>query len=289
MPQYFAFDPHPRAPAPPPPPRSCDSQFHVFGPPERYPVRAGAAYEMPSATIETALALHRTLGIERGVIVQATTYGADHQVVLDALAAGGPNYRGCANAVVLSECDDAYLAKLHDAGVRGARFSRQGLGITLAPEVMARSLARVKELGWYAKFQPEPTGIVDNLPVLRKLDIPVVIDHMARPDPQAGADDPNIAAVVELLRMGNFWVMLSLPEKISKAGAPWDDVVPIAQTYIAAAPKRVIWGSDWPHPVSVKQPPNEGDLMELLYRFAPDAEALAHILVDNPAELFGFE
>jgi len=289
MPQYFAFDPQPRAPHPLPPPHSCDSQFHVFGPPERYPVRAGAAYEMPSATIETALALHRTLGIERGVIVQATTYGADHQVVLDGLATAGPNYRGCANAVVLSECDDAYIAKLHDAGVRGARFSRQGLGITLAPEVMERSLARVKELGWYAKLQPEPNGILDNLPLLRKLDIPVVIDHMARPDPQAGAGDPNLAAVIELLRMGNFWVMLSLSEKISKAGPPWDDVVPIAQTYIAAAPKRVIWGSDWPHPVSVKQPPNEGDLMELLYRYAPDAAALQRILVDNPAELFGFD
>src|SRR5437016_5586055 len=125
MAQYFPPVDNPRAPNPLPPPNTCDSQFHVFGSPERYRVRPGAAYEMPSATIERALAMHRTLGITRGVIVQATTYGADHTIVLDGLAAAGSNYRGCANAAVLTERDDAYIARLHDAGVRGARFTRQ--------------------------------------------------------------------------------------------------------------------------------------------------------------------
>ena len=41
------------------------------------------------ATIDAALKMHRALGIERGVIVQATTYGADHSVVLDALEQNG--------------------------------------------------------------------------------------------------------------------------------------------------------------------------------------------------------
>jgi hypothetical protein len=39
----------------------------------------------------------------------------------------------------------------------------------------------------------------------------------------------------------------------------------------------------------VKQPPNEGDLLELLYRFAPDLATRKKILVDNPAQLFGFD
>jgi 2-pyrone-4,6-dicarboxylate lactonase len=84
---------------------------------------------MPTATWEAALRVHKALGIERGIIVQTTTYGADHSVVLDALAAMGPSYRGCGNALVFAEADEVYLAKLHDAGVRGARFSfRQELG-----------------------------------------------------------------------------------------------------------------------------------------------------------------
>ncbi|MEN3291035.1 MAG: 2-pyrone-4,6-dicarboxylate lactonase [Burkholderiales bacterium] len=289
MSNYLPFDPNPRAPRTPVPPKSCDSQFHVFGPSDRYPVRPGAAYEMPTATIDVALRMHKTLGIERGVIVQATTYGADHQVVLDGLAAAGPNYRGCANAVVLAERDDAYIAKLHDAGVRGARFTRQSLGIKIAQADFERAIARVKELGWYAKFQPETNGLIDQVDLFDKLDIPVLIDHMGRPDLAAGLKDPSLAILLELLKRGNFWVMLSLGEKISKTGFPWDDVVPVARACIEAAPDRVVWASDWPHPVSVKQPPNEGDLMELLYRYAGDEATLKKILVDNPAQLFGFD
>ena len=141
MPAYLPFDPNPRVPAVTLPPLACDSQFHVFGPPEKYPVRPGAAYEMPTATVERALKMHRTLGLQRGIIVQPTTYGADHQATLDGIAAAGPNYRGCANAAVFDSADDATLAKLHAGGIRGARFSRQSLGIALTPEAFARAIA----------------------------------------------------------------------------------------------------------------------------------------------------
>lgn len=289
MPDYLAFDPNPRSPIPKPPANSCDCQFHVFGPATKYPVRAGAAYEMPTATIEVALQLHRTLGVQRGVIVQATTYGADHQVVLDALEAAGPSYRGCANALVLLEGSDSELEKLDSAGIKGARFNRQGLGVSMSEKEFDHAIARIRELGWYAKFQPEATGIMDQLAMFQSLDIPVMLDHMGRPDPRSGNADPSLNAVLELLNKGNFWVMLSLTEKVSRAGAPWNDVVPIAQAYIEAAPDRIVWGSDWPHPVSVKQPPNEGDLVEQLYRYAPSEALLKKILVDNPAAFFGFD
>lgn len=293
MPDYLPFDAHPRSPVPMPPPLACDSQFHVFGPRERYPVRPGAAYEMPTATWQVAKALHATLGIERGVIVQATTYGADHTVVLDALeglnGSGPRRYLACANAAVLVERDDAYLQKLHDAGVRGARFTRGGLGISLSAHEQARAFARVKELGWYVKVQPEPSGIAEQLANFEALEVPVLLDHMGRADPSRGDADPSLARMLELFGRGNFWVMLSLSEKLSKTGAPWDDVVPLAQRLIEAAPERCVWGSDWPHPVSVKQPPNEGELLELLYRFAPDAATQRKILVDNPARFFGFQ
>jgi 2-pyrone-4,6-dicarboxylate lactonase len=289
MPQYFEFDPNPRPPRRSLPPRSCDAQFHVFGPADRYPARAGAAYQMPSATIDKALAMHRVLGIERGVIVQSTTYGADHQVVLDGLAIAGPDYRGCANAAVLAERDDEYIDRLHGAGVRGARFSRQSLGIALSDDELRRSLERARELGWYVKIQPEAAGIAENIAPFEHLETPVLLDHMGRPDPARGADDPSLRKVIELLGRGNFWVMLSLSEKISRSGPPWDDVVPIAQALIEAAPDRCVWASDWPHPVSTKQPPNEGDLLDLLQRFAPDPAVRRRILVDNPARLFGFD
>lgn len=289
MPDYLPFDPNPRSPHRPPPLRSCDSQFHVLGPADRYPPRPGAAYIMPSATWQAAKRMHAALGIERGIVVQPTTYGADHAVTLDGLAALGPNYKGCANAVVLNERDDAYIARLHGAGVRGARFTRQGLGLAFSPADFARTVGRVKELGWYVKIQPEPEGIAGQAEMFESLDCTVLIDHMGRPDPARGAADPTLRKMVELLRRGNFWTMLSLSEKLSKTGFPWDDVVPMARSLVEAAPDRVVWASDWPHPVSTKQPPNEGDLMELLYRIAPEPDLLQKVLVDNPATLFGFD
>lgn len=289
MPQYLPFDPNPRAPHYTLPPGSCDSQFHVFGPPDVYPVRPGAAYEMPTATMETAMGMHKVLGIERGIIVQATTYGADHQVVLDALALAGPGYKACANALVLLERDDAYLEQLHNAGVRGARFNRMGLGVSMSEADYDRCIARVRELGWYVKFQPEADGILGQLSRIETLDVPVMIDHMARANPELGSQDPSLQALLRLLERDNFWVMLSLTEKVSRAGHPWDDALPIAHACIEAAPDRVVWGSDWPHPVSVKQPPNEGALLDQLYRYAGgDEVTLRRILVDNPARFFEF-
>jgi predicted TIM-barrel fold metal-dependent hydrolase len=139
------------------------------------------------------------------------------------------------------------------------------------------------------KVQPEPQGIAEQLAAFESLDVPVLLDHMGRADPSRGDADPSLVRMLELFERGNFWVMLSLSEKLSKTGEPWNDVVPLAQRLIAAAPERCVWGSDWPHPISVKQPPNEGALLELLYRFAPDAAVRQKILVDNPARFFGFE
>ena len=291
MSDYFPFHPQPRSPTRPALPGAIDSQFHILGPREQYPVRAGAAYEMPSATPQALRRVHDALGFQRGIVVQTTTYGEDHSVVLDALAALGPGYKGCANALVFEARDDAYLEKLHAAGVRGARFSfRQALGAVLSRPAFDRAVARIRELGWYMKVQPEQTGIVDSVSWFEDLDIPILIDHMGRPDASLGPDrDPNIAKLRQLLARGNFWVMLSLGEKISLAGAPYDDVVPLARALIDAAPDRCIWASDWPHPVSKKPPPNDADLLELLYRYVRSDDELRRILVNNPSRLFGYE
>ena len=288
MPTYMPFDPAPRPPRNALPKGACDSQFHVLGDPATYPVRPGAAYEMPTATVHRLLHMHRVLGIERGVIVQPTTYGADHQVTLDGLGVAGAGYRACANASVFQEKDDAYIARLDAAGVRGARFSRGSLGIDFSPADLERAFKRIAELGWYAKVQPETDGIAAVIGRYERLEVPVLLDHLGRPDPANGKADPNLRKVIELLGRGNFWVMLSLVEKISRAGPPWDDVIPIARAIIEAAPTRVVWASDWPHPVSVRQPPNEGELMDFLWRCTADDAERRWILVDNPARLFGF-
>ena len=288
MPQYLSFDPNTRKPKVVPPPKSCDSQFHVFGSREKYPVRPGTVYEAPEATFAEAKKMHKILGIERAVIVQSTAYGLDHSAVLDALAEGGPNYRGV--GVINDTTSDAELARLNAGGVRGARFNFYK-AVNFAPSVDAfnKSIPRIQELGWCVKLHLGAGDLMKYDSIFRKLKVNVVIDHMGRVDMGLGMKDPNAQRVVDLLKTGNWWVMLSNGHKQSKTGFPWNDAVEVAQAYIKAAPDRVIWSTDWPHPLVTENMPNDADLLELLFRYAPGEAERKKILVDNPAILFGFD
>ena len=290
MTAFHPFHPSPRRPSMPPPPNTCDSQFHVLGDPAIYPTRPGAAYQMQSATWERAKHVHDQLGISRGIIVQTTTYGGDHSAVLDALKALGPNYKGCANALVFAEKDAAYVEMLNANRINGARFSfRQALGAVLDDAAFKAAVGKLADMGWYMKVQPEETGIAADIGKLDGIDIPILIDHMGRPDASKGVNCESIVALKRLMDRGNVWVMLSLGEKITRTGPPYDDVVPLAQELVAHAPERCVWASDWPHPVSRQAPPNDADLLELFYRYVPEEATRKQILVDNPARLFGFD
>lgn len=283
MGRYFSFDPEPKAPVAPPPPGACDAHFHVFGPRSRYPVLPGIEHDMPEADVAALKKLHARLGIERGVICASTVNGSDHAVILDALGVLGPGYRACALHTVLHEQPDAYIAKLHQAGVRGARFNLlRMLGRVPEPDSIRRSIARIRELGWYCKVQPDYHDPLESLAFFEDAGTPVVIDHLGR----AGLPEGKVfTKILSLLERRNFWLLLSNGYKVSKAGHPWDDVVPVMRAFIEAAPDRVLWGSDWPHTFHEEPPPNDGDLYRLLCRATSDAERRA-ILVGNPDTLF---
>ncbi|MBX2879026.1 MAG: amidohydrolase family protein, partial [Granulosicoccus sp.] len=70
---------------------------------------------------------------------------------------------------------------------------------------------------------------------------------------------------------------------------PYDDVTPYAQALIAANEDRIVWGSDWPHPVFAGNMPNDGALMAQLAEWAPTGALRKKILVENPQVLYGFE
>jgi predicted TIM-barrel fold metal-dependent hydrolase len=65
------------------------------------------------------------------------------------------------------------------------------------------------------------------------------------------------------------------------------DSTVIAKALIAAAPDRIIWGTDYPY-LSNADRVNSIDLFNLVAKWMPDTIARQKILVDNPAWLFGF-
>lgn len=283
--KFAQFDPDVRTPIKRAPANSCDAQIHVFGDLDRYPIRPEAVFESPEAVFEEAQRMHSILGIERCVIVQSTSYGADHRCMLDALEQGGEQYRGV--AIISEETTDKEFQQLHDAGVRGARFNFfKGVNMITDPRQFNRSIDRLIEMGWFAKIHPATGEFLELYDLLKPLKLPVLVDHYGRPG-QPSVDDPAVQALVELMKSGNWWMMISNPHRFSHDPTGWPDMVPIARAYIDAAPSRVVWASDWPHPLSLTKVPNDADLIEFLYK-ATDEDEQQAILVDNPASLFGF-
>jgi predicted TIM-barrel fold metal-dependent hydrolase len=278
-------DPNPRPPKFSVPAMACDCHAHVLGPPEKYPYVAERSYTPPTALLEDYQALHRTLGIERAVIVQPSVHGTDNQVTLDGIAGYGTNARGI--AVVDTSVTDGELARLNDGGMRGIRLNvlfGGGVGF----QAMESLAQRIADMGWHIQLLLDARNLAELAPRLRKLPVPLIVDHMGHMNVSHGIDHTGFQSLIELVRDGVCWVKLSGNYRISEQGPPYRDVIPFARALIEAAPQHMVWGTDWPHPALYEFMPNDGDLLDALNDYAPETDLKQAILVDNPARLYGF-
>jgi 2-pyrone-4,6-dicarboxylate lactonase len=263
----------------------CDTHVHIWGPFDRFPLAKGAPYTPPERTSDDLLALHERLGVDRAVIVQTTVYKADNRAMLDGIARSNGRWRGV--ALIDESFDDAAFRALHEGGVRGVRFGFvKHLGGVPDLALVRRTAARIAPMGWHLVLHLDAGNIPEFLDFFGEFSLPVVVDHMGRVPVRDGLDQIPFRLLLELLKRPNWWVKVSGAERISDTGPPFTDAIPFAQRLIAAAPDRVLWGTDWPHP-NVRWEPDEADLVDLLPHFA-EAAALQQVLVDNPARLYGF-
>jgi len=263
---------------------ACDAHCHVFGPAARFPYAPNRRYTPPDAPKEMLRALHDHLGVARAVIVQASCHGTDNAAMLDAIASDPQRYRGV--AIVDDGFTDRDYDALHAGGVRGVRFNFvKHLGGAPDMGVFARVIDRIKARGWHVVLHLDAPDIAPLSAMIRHLPLPFVIDHMGRVPAAAGLDQPGLRALIELSRLENCWIKVCGAERI--AMPPYDQAVPIARALVEAAPERVLWGTDFPHPNATHEA-DEADLVDLVPRYAPDALAQRRLLVDNPARLYGF-
>ena len=264
---------------------ACDTHVHIWGPFDRFPIAKGAPYTPPERTSNDLVALHERLGVDRAVIVQTTVYKSDNRAMLDGIAQSNGRWRGV--ALIDESFDDAAFRALHEGGVRGVRFGFvKHLGGVPDLALVRRTAARIAPMGWHLVLHLDAGNIPEFLDFFGEFSLPVVVDHMGRVPVRDGLDQAPFRLLLELLKRPNWWVKVSGAERISETGPPFTDAIPFAQRLIAAAPDRVLWGTDWPHP-NVRWEPDEADLVDLLPRFA-DAAALQQVLVENPARLYGF-
>ncbi|HEX5078170.1 MAG TPA: amidohydrolase family protein [Geminicoccaceae bacterium] len=280
-----APDPDPRPPRLQAPAGATDTHFHIFGPQERYPFVADRRFTPPDAAVPSYLHLHRTLGLSRGVLVQASGYGTDNRRQLD--AARELDIPTRVIVVVPAAITDRELEELDHAGARAVRFIPTQPG-SLPLEDLERFADRLAAFGWHLQLMLSPAQLVELAPRLAKLRCDFVIDHMADIRAAGGTAQPAFQALLRLLRDGRGWTKLSAGYHLSDQVPPYPEVIPLAHALVAARPDRLLWGSDWPHANHHGPMPNSTDLFDLLLDWVPDDDVRTRILVDNPARLYGF-
>ena len=270
-----------------PPPLACDAHCHVFGPAAKFPYDAKAAYRPEDAPFEALQALHARLGLERAVIVHASCHGADMRATLGAIARSGGRYRG--TAIIDSSVGEKQLEAMHQGGIRAVRFNFvRHLGGRPEMGFFKQTVERVRAMGWHLILHLDAQDLVELEPILERLPVPFVIDHMGRVKAADGLDQPAFRALLALMQRPNAWVKICGAERVSSKGPPFTDAVPFGRALVEAAPDRVLWGTDWPHP-NVKWMPDDAALLEIFPQMVPEPALQRQILVTNPASLYGFE
>jgi len=243
---------------------------------------------VPDARVEEYKILQRRIGTSRNVVVTPLAYATDNRVTLDAIARFGSNARGV--AVIRPTITDAELKVLADGGIRGIRFAlADPVHAPTTLEMIEPLSKRVNALGWHIQLNMTPAQIVAAKDLWDRVPSPMVFDHMGHVPQPDGVSHPVFGVIRRLVDKGRTWVKLSVTYDNTKDGPPgYADVTTVAQAYVKAAPERMVWGSNWPHP-NENQKPNDATLFDLMSQWAPDEATRHRILVQNPAVLYGFE
>ncbi len=268
------------------PPNACDCHMHAFDP-ERFPPPHPQRLQ-PNARIADYRLLQKRIGTTRTIIVTPAAYVTDNRVTLDAVMQLGPNARGV--AVIHPTITDAELKMLDAGGIRGIRFTQADPGAATTTIDMIEPLSRrIADLGWHVQIHMRGDQIAAAKDLWDRLPSQIVFDHMGRLQ-AAGPDDPAFAVMRRLVDKGGTWVKVSGAYIETKVGPPtYADATRVAQAFVRAAPERMVWGSDWPHPsLDAAHKPDDAVLFDLLSQWAPDATVRQRILVENPQTLYGF-
>ena len=280
----------PRAPRVVVPAGAIDCHCHVFEDQTEYPLTPQRSYTPPLCTLADYLKMAEKLGLARMVQVNASTYGYDNRVTLDLIGKlGQKRARGVAG--VAPDAKAADIRRLHDGGMRGVRLSTmvKGYGGSEFLGVIAKT---IKPFGWHVQLHVDKVGEIASLEQqLLDHDTPIVFDHLGRVRGGEGVAAPGFQALLRILtQRDDCWVKLSSFYRLSDSGVPdYADMAPVARALIAARPDRVVWGSNWPHPIWDGAMPNDGDLLDLVAGWCGDAATFKRVLVDNPAALYGFD
>ena len=283
------------------PPGATDCHTHVFCDAKAFPFAEGRTYTPGPALVDEMQALHRVLHMERVVVVQPSVYGTDNRCTLEALQLLGPRARGI--AVIGDGTPEEELDRMDRAGIRGIRVNLETAGQSdpaIGRQHFEAAMRRVARRPWHIQIFTRLSVIAAMADALASAPVPVVFDHFGGAQGAAGVEQPGFDALLTLVRSGRAYVKISAPYRGSTRPPDYPDMAPLAKALIAANPRRILWGSDWPHPNTSPAAPrteagtaprvsvDDAHVLNLLAGWVPDPDLRRTILVDNPAALYRF-
>jgi len=265
---------------------ACDSRHHIYDD-VRFPPTQPGGEIVPDARVEEFRMLQKRIGTSRNVVVTPRAYVTDNRVTLDAITRLGANARGV--AVIHPTVTDAELKMLAEGGIRGIRFSiTDPRNSSTSFEMIEPLSKRVNTLGWHVQIKYDRRSNCRRRGIVESPSLGDCVRPLG-PGPQpAGVRHQVFNTISRLVDKGRTWVKLSVTYDNTRDGPPgYADISRVAEAYIRAAPERMVWGSNWPHPNETNKP-DDAALFDLMARWAPDEKTRNRILVENPAVLYGF-
>jgi len=146
------------------------------------------------------------------------------------------------------DAPERIAALSRDPKLRGLRPMLQSIPDTdwLLQDAVAPALEAMVASGLRLDALVQPR----HLPMLARLaerwpDLPVVIDHAAKPRADQGLLDPWRAEIETLAGLGLYCKLSGLRTE-QAAGQPADALTPYVDHLVAVFGDRLMWGSDWP-------------------------------------------
>lgn len=252
---------------------AVDCHFHVIAPAERAPMVPQRSYTPEPASVAAWRQTLGPLGVTRGVVVQPSFYGTDNRVLVDALRQGDGALVGV--AAVEADIEDGELDALVAAGVRGVRVAHfepgdpRALGGFVGWPAFDALEPRLAERGLHLQLFTDSRLLPALADRIARSRVPVVVDHMGRTPAALGAAHAGLRALEMLMQEGPVWVKLSGIANLSDNAPHYDDVRAIHQALLAAAPDRLVWGSDWPHTRPAGARPRTADMLQRFHDWTP--------------------
>jgi len=283
--RIVSWHPNPSKPRYTPPPGAVDAHCHVFGPMTQFPFSPKAKYLPEDAGPEQLFALRDHLGFARNVIVQASCHGTDNAATLNAIAQSNGKARGV--AVVDPAIGEDELQRLHQGGMRGIRFNFLKRLVDDAPKDKFLEVARRLPAGWHVVIYFEADILEELRQFMDAIPVPLVVDHMGRPDVTQGPDGADMRAFRALLESRpDIHFKATCPDRLDPTGDPWNAFAEAVRPLVEDYPDRCLWGTDWPHPNMQDNIPDDGHLVDMIPRIAPSDALQRKLLIDNPNRLY---